>query len=76
MSKHETRIMKVAVMREGASIFDEGVFFVEITDESGGEFLILTQNKFTGDAPGIPIDRTEWPELRKAIDDMVKRCKK
>jgi hypothetical protein len=77
MSKHETRTMKVAVMREGASIFDEGVFFVEIADESGGEFLILTQNKFTGDtSSGIPIDQTEWPELRKAIDDMVKRCKK
>jgi hypothetical protein len=75
--KYETRILKVAVMREGASIFDEGVTFVEIADEAGGEFVVLSQNEPTGDPKRtISIDVLEWPEVRKAIDDMVKRCKK
>jgi len=75
--KYETRILKVAVMDAKQSIFDEGVTFVEIDDEAGGEFVVLTQNEPTGDPKRtISIDVIEWPEVRKAIDDMVKRCKK
>ena len=74
--KYETRILKVAVMDEKQSIFDEGVTFVEIVDDAAGEFIVLTQNEPTGDTKRtISIDRSEWPVLRKAIDDMVERCK-
>jgi hypothetical protein len=75
--KYETRILKVAVMDEKQSIFSDGVTFVEIDDDAGGEFVVLTQNEPTGDPKRtISIDVIEWPTLRKAIDDMVKRCKK
>jgi hypothetical protein len=75
--KYETRILKVAVMHEKQSIFDDGVTFVEIADDAAGEFVVLTQNEPTGDPKRtISIDTMEWPELRKAIDDMVTRCKK
>jgi hypothetical protein len=75
--KYETRILKVGFMDEKQYIFDEGVTFIEIADEGGGEFIVLTQNEPTGDPKRtISIDAVEWPTLRKAIDDMVKRCKK
>jgi hypothetical protein len=74
--KYETRILKVAVMDEKQSIFDDGVTFVEIADDAAGEFVVLTQNEPTGDKRTISIGAMEWPEVRKAIDDMVERCKK
>jgi hypothetical protein len=75
--KYETRILKVAVMDETQTIFNDGVTFVEIADDAAGEFVVLSQNEPTGDPKRmISIDVVEWPELRKAIDDMVKRCKK
>jgi len=75
--KYETRILKVAVMDQKQSIFDEGVTFVEIADDAAGEFVVVTQNEPTGyPKRTISIDVLEWPEVRKAIDDMVKRCKK
>jgi hypothetical protein len=75
--KYETRILKVAVMDETQTIFNDGVTFVEIADDAAGEFVVLSQNEPIGDPKRmISIDAVEWPELRKAIDDMVKRCKK
>jgi hypothetical protein len=75
--KYETRILKVGFMDEKQSIFDEGVTFIEIADDAAGEFVVLSQNEPTGDEKRtISIDAVEWPTLRKAIDDMVKRCKK
>ena len=74
--KYETRILKVGVMDEKQSIFDDGVTFVEIADDAAGEFVVLTQNEPTGDKRTISIDVPGWPEIRKAIDDMVNRCKK
>jgi hypothetical protein len=74
--KYETRILKVGVMDAEQSIFDEGVTFVEIADDAAGEFVVLSQNEPTGDPKRtISTDRSQWPVLRQAIDDMVKRCK-
>ena len=70
----QTRIVKVMVAPEGASLFDLGVIFLEIDDESGGEFVKVTQNVRDGDAE-ITIDPKDWRQLREAIDDMVKFCR-
>ncbi len=69
-----TRLIKVMVATEGANLFDLGVFFVEIDDEAGGEFVKVKQNLEPPDS-GIEIDPKDWPELRAAIDDMVKFCR-
>jgi hypothetical protein len=69
-----TRMIKVMVAPEGTNLFDLGVFFVEIDDEAGGEFVKVKQNLETGDA-GIEIDPKDWRKLREAIDDMVKFCR-
>jgi hypothetical protein len=70
----QTRIVKVMVAPEGANLFDLGVFFVEIDDEAGGEFVKVKQNLEPPDS-GIEIDPKDWPKLRAAIDDMVKFCR-
>jgi hypothetical protein len=62
------------VAPEGANLFDLGVFFLEIDDESGGEFVRATQNVAHGDS-GITIEPKEWPQLRAAIDDIMKFCR-
>jgi hypothetical protein len=69
-----TRMIKVMVATEGANLFDLGVFFVEIDDEAGGEFVKVKQNLEPPDS-GIEIDPKDWPKLRAAIDDMVKFCR-
>jgi hypothetical protein len=75
--KYETRILKVGVMREGLALYDELQTTVEIEDEGGGEFVVLSQTPSgVKEDQKISIDVSEWPTLRKAIDDMVKRCKK
>jgi hypothetical protein len=75
--KYETRIIKVAVMREGVELSDELQTSVAIEDEGGGEFVVLSQVPAgVKEDQKISIDVSEWPTLRKAIDDMVKRCKK
>jgi hypothetical protein len=62
------------VAPEGANLFDLGVIFLEIDDESGGEFVKVTQNIGHGDS-GITIEPKEWPQLRAAIDDVMKFCR-
>jgi len=69
-----TRIVKVMVAPEGANLFDLGVFFFEIDDESGGEYVKVTQNVAHGDSE-IAIEPKEWPQLRAAIDDVMKFCR-
>jgi hypothetical protein len=69
-----TRIVKVMVAPEGANLFDLGVIFLEIDDESGGEYVKVTQNVRDGDAE-ITIEPKEWPQLRAAIDDVMKFCR-
>jgi len=74
--KYETRILKVGVMREGCELHDDGTFAVEI-DNEGCEFVVLSHIPVgMSETVTIPIDCAEWPALKKAIDDMVKRCKK
>jgi hypothetical protein len=70
----QTRIVKVMVAPEGANLFDLGVTFLEIDDESGGEFVRVKQNASTGISE-ITIDPDEWPQLRAAIDDFIKFCR-
>lgn len=67
---HTTRVTRLHVLPEGEPLFDVRGFRVEIDDEGGGEFVIVSE--FGGN---IRIDAKEWPALRKAIDRMVKECR-
>jgi len=64
------RVTQLTVVPEGKPIYDETATQVEITDEGGGEFLIIKQ---TGGGKGeTRIDAEEWRWVREAIDRMIK----
>lgn len=67
---HTTRVTRLHVIPEAEPIFDERGFSVEIADEGGGEFVVVSDF-----AEKIRIDAKEWPALREAIDRMVKECR-
>lgn len=65
-----TRVTRLHVMPEGEPLFSEQAFTVEIEDEAGGEFVVVS------DCEGkIRLNAEEWPELRRAIGRMVKECR-
>lgn len=53
-------------------LFSEQATRVEIVDEAGGEFLEITD----GNCQKIRLDPSEWPELKRAIENAVKWCNK
>lgn len=73
-AEYETRTLSLVVVPQGYEIFSEMATTIEITDESGGEFVQVKQPGCI-DGRGIAIDRKEWPALRAAIDQMIAQCR-
>jgi hypothetical protein len=71
---YETRTIKVSVAPKGEPIFHNGVTSIEIVDEAAGEFLEVTQCNDSNEGK-ISIEKSEWPTLRAAIDQMIKECR-
>ena len=70
----ELRTLSVVVVPKGEPVYSEAATTIAITDESGGEYLELTQN-FAGEDLKLRICRNEWPTLREAIDKMIAECR-
>jgi hypothetical protein len=68
--KYESRITELTITPIGKPIFCEEAMVVRIDNEAAGEFVIVSQ----GDGK-LAIDPDEWPAIRRAINDMVMRCK-
>ena len=67
------RVTQLTVVADDKPIFDESATQVEITDEGGGEFVLVKQ---TGSGQSeIRIDSNEWDRVREAIDQMIRECK-
>lgn len=65
-----TRVTRLHVLPEGEPLFSEQAYTVEIDDEAGGEFVVVS------DCEGkIRLNPEEWPALRRAINQMVKECR-
>lgn len=65
-----TRVTRLHVLPEGEALFSEQAYTVEIDDEAGGEFVVVS------DCEGkIRLNPEEWPALRNAINHMVKECR-
>ena len=63
-----TRPTQWTVMPEGEAIFHEQATVITVVDEAAGEFLQVQQHHV--EAKGmIFIDPSEWPVLRKALDE-------
>lgn len=66
------RYIKLIVARTPVPIFDESAYSVEIVDDAAGEFVTVRNVCGTG---VLDIDPRDWPELRKAIDEMIEESK-
>jgi len=65
-----TRVTRLHVLPEGEPLFSEQAFTVEVDDEAGGEFVVVS------DCEGkIRLNAEEWPALCNAINQMVKECR-
>ena len=73
--EYETRIMKLSVLPIGAAIFSDGATCIEIEDEAGGEFVIVSQHGKDSTNAQIAIDPAEWPILSEAIARMIAECR-
>jgi hypothetical protein len=71
MTDYITRTTKITILPKGEPIFSERATHISIEDEAAGEFVAIEQTQIGK----IHIDITEWPEIKKAIDAMVKNIK-
>lgn len=55
--------------------FSERMTRVEIDDEAGGEFVVVSQCTDQNGDQRIAIDVSEWPALRAAIDAAIAECR-
>ncbi len=69
-----TRPIKWIVLPEGEPVFCEQATTIEITDEAGGEFVTVSQQRDEPNAQTIKIDRDDWPLIRNAIEDAMSMC--
>ena len=69
-----TRQIKWIVLPEGEPVFCEQATTIEITDEAGGEFVLVSQQRDEPNAQTIKIDRDDWPTIRGAIDAAMSMC--
>lgn len=70
---YEIRTTRLTVTKKGAPIF-ESATMIEIADEGGGEYLVISQHPDSGEQR-IKIDLAEWPAICAAIDRMTGECR-
>ena len=70
---YEQRTIAVVVLSQGKEIFDESATTVRIDDEAGGEFVVVEQHLENHSV--IRMDPEEWPHIRRAINQMVRKIK-
>ena len=70
----ETRITSLIVLPEGEPIFSERATIVRIEDEAGGEYIVVDQDSIPGRG-NVAINPEEWPDIRDAIERMMKECR-
>lgn len=70
--KYITRIIEKILLPVNGKVFSEEATSVKITDDSGGEYLIISQVNSLSDNGNneIRITSEEWPALRDLIEQM------
>ena len=70
MKPYETRITGITILPQGATIYSQMATRIEIEDESGGEYVVISQDSesFQGK---IGITNDEWPAIRDAVEMML-----
>lgn len=72
--KLQARVTRIVVVPANEPLYSERATTVDITDESGGEFVEVSQH---GDVSlgKIQINPEDWPKLRAAINRLVRDCR-
>lgn len=70
---YRSRVVALAVQRDGEPMHSEMTTHVRIVDEGGGEIVEVVQHGRT-DIGKIQINPDEWPALRDTIDQMIPLC--
>lgn len=71
----ELRTTEVTLVPKGEPIFNEQAISIKIVDEAAGEFIQLQGTSSSDEEMKFQIDPTEWQDLKKAIDMMIKGCR-
>lgn len=71
---YQARVISMSVGPTDEPIFSELATTITIVDESGGEFVEVSQEGRDG-LGKIVIDRDEWPTMRETIDNMIAMCR-
>jgi len=76
VKQYESRTIFMAVLPKGEPLYSELATIVSIEDESGGEFVKVSQHLGVSEGPGsITICPEEWELLRGVINFMVAECR-
>ncbi len=70
---YEKRVTQITVAPEGEPIFSEQGTQITIDDESGGEYLKITQSH---GQEGFLLTPEEWPAIKDAIEEMLAICRR
>ena len=70
MKPYETRVTGITVLPQGATIYSQMATTIEIEDECGGEFVVISQDN-EGFQGKIGITNDEWPAIRDAVESML-----
>ena len=73
-SNFEVRGVKWCVVPKKETLFSEMATYVEIVDEAGGEFLVISQSAGKG-LQEIRVDVEEWEVIKKAVDYAAMLCR-
>lgn len=73
-SMFEVREVKWCVVPKKETLFSEMATYVEIVDEVGVEFLVISQSAGKG-LQEIRIDVEEWYKLREAVEYAAVLCR-
>ena len=68
-----TRTTQFIVAPQGHNTFSDHATTITITDDAGGEFVVVEQN--SDRYSNVAINPEEWPALRSAIDKLVGECR-
>ena len=69
-----SRVIAMAVLPKDEPIFSERCTEIKIIDESGGEFIEVSQHGHV-ELGKIQIAPEEWPALRETIERMIAECR-
>ncbi|MBP9032756.1 MAG: hypothetical protein KBG29_02605 [Pseudomonadales bacterium] len=73
-TRYITRPIKWIVQPVSEPIFCEAATTIEITDEAGGEFVVIAQQTDQHANQRIAVSREHWPLIRDAIESAISLC--